>query len=224
MHFFKMKGAWSGLFAFLYNNVISNNVMEMYEAGDALLPEIASGAIVLDVGCGQGHATRLLAVKRPDYKVVGVDLSAAMIGNAVKFGASVPNLKFIRADAMSLPFDAETFDLGMSIASIKHWPDETRGLREIRRVLKPGGKLFILEADKNCEKQAAARFVARWRYLFPGTRPFIAWHFRKFIAGQGIDEESLRGLMSDAGFAHIEVLKMQGEPFIYAIAEKRLER
>jgi len=97
------------------------------------------GAKILDVGCGIGLSTFLLA--QEDYKVIGVDISSLLIKEAMS--RSNPNVKFIVGDVLNLPFSNSSFDVVTSYYLLEHIPDVERALSEMVRVLKKGGLLLI---------------------------------------------------------------------------------
>jgi ubiquinone/menaquinone biosynthesis C-methylase UbiE len=123
-------------------------------------------------------------------------------------------------DALWLPLPDESFDIVVSVASIKHWPDRRRGLEQIRRVSKRGGLAYVIEVEKNGSKQDVQRFVDRWRLVLPGTRPFLYGYFRLFVAGQGLREEEMATLFRDAGFSSVYVQKIPSEPFLIGLGIK----
>lgn len=101
---------------------------------------------VLEVGFGPGVAVQLLLQRVPAGSVAGVDPSQEMVRQAAKRNADA--LLSHRADlrqssAERLPFADETFDKALAINSMQVWPDAGAGLREIRRVLKHGGKVAL---------------------------------------------------------------------------------
>lgn len=115
----------------------------------ALLAALARrhpGAEALDLGCGGGHVTYAIAphVRR----VVACDLSEQMLGvvAAEAAGRGLANVETRAAAAEALPFPDGGFDLVVSRFSAHHWRDVEAGLREIRRVLRPGGTAAIADA------------------------------------------------------------------------------
>jgi SAM-dependent methyltransferase len=227
MNLFYMKGSYDPTTSRLYNWVVVPALEELYREQSGSFLEGAlerSGARVLDVGCGPGHAVAIMARQYPELELTGVDLSEEMIAEAKRRNAGVSNLSFRQGDAMALPFEDNSFDHVTSMASIKHWPDQRQGLSEIRRVLTPGGTALVMEADRNCSWRAAHNFVLRWRGVFPPGRPLITYWFRRFVAGQGMSAGQLERLFADAGFVQPELTAMEDYPAVVARGVKATER
>jgi arsenite methyltransferase len=106
------------------------------------------GDAVLDVGCGPGfYVAELLEEVGPGGRVVGVDGSDAMLGLAARRNAGFDNVEFIEADATSLPVAEASFDAALSVQVLEYVADVPAALAEIRRALKPGGRLAIWDVD-----------------------------------------------------------------------------
>jgi demethylmenaquinone methyltransferase / 2-methoxy-6-polyprenyl-1,4-benzoquinol methylase len=104
---------------------------------DALaLPQ---GAVVLDLACGTGDLTRL--ARRQGYRVVGADLSAGMLA------ANTTGAPLLEADSSSLPFVDGAFDGIVCGYALRNFTDLSLALAETARVLRPGGRLAVLEVD-----------------------------------------------------------------------------
>ena len=105
-------------------------------------------AAVLDVGCGTGELTARLAAKFPGASFVGVDLEEPHLERArtrcATFGARV---RFEVADALALPYGDAAFDYVVCRHVIQAVPDPARVLAEIRRVLRPGGRVHLIAED-----------------------------------------------------------------------------
>lgn len=97
---------------------------------------------VLDLACGSGIYTRPIARRRPEARVVGLDLSPPMLAVAGRLAAreTLPHLHFVRGDAQRLPFSDARFDLVNCCGALHLFPEPKRALAEIARVLRPGGR------------------------------------------------------------------------------------
>jgi len=99
---------------------------------------------VLDLGCGVGWATRVLAQRAARGMAIGIDLSDRMIHQARKEYRNPHNTFFLVADASGIPFGDAFFNSLLSVESIYFYPGLDLAFHEVHRVLKPGGKAFFL--------------------------------------------------------------------------------
>ncbi len=109
------------------------------------IAELDSTQAVLDIGCGPGAAVRAAA----DWvaRAVGVDRSESMIDIARRRSRRFPNVEFAVGGAEALPFPDAEFDRVWTIHSFHHWEQPAAGLAESLRVLRPGGRLLIVESE-----------------------------------------------------------------------------
>jgi len=98
---------------------------------------------VLDLGCGTGRLLERASTRWPDARFIGVDLSSAMIAEASRKRPGDARYRFVVGDAAALPLDSASVDVALSTISFHHWGDQLGGVREVARVLRPGG-LFVL--------------------------------------------------------------------------------
>lgn len=110
---------------------------------DVLLNEPRAGATVLDAGCGPGRLALRIATGRPDLRVHGVDLSAGMIEAAVARAGD--RVEFTHADLADLPLPTDSVDLIVSTASYHHWEHVDPIVRELARVLRPDGMIWLYD-------------------------------------------------------------------------------
>jgi ubiquinone/menaquinone biosynthesis C-methylase UbiE len=109
--------------------------------------EFPAAAQVLEVGCGTGALTRMLPREAEVDSVVGMDLAPSLLDRARELAADLPNLRFEQADAGSLPFTDETFDVAVFDSTLSHVPEPERALAEVFRVLRPSGWLAAFDGD-----------------------------------------------------------------------------
>lgn len=100
---------------------------------------------VLDLCCGTGDMALALQRQAPQAEITGADFSHTMLVLASKKNSQPPRVKWIEADALQLPFPDQSFDLVTSAFGFRNLADYDAGLREIFRVLRPGGQCGILE-------------------------------------------------------------------------------
>jgi SAM-dependent methyltransferase len=105
------------------------------------------GDTVLDIGCGSGAAVRSLAKHLHKGLIIGIDPTPKMLELArrnTSFAALPCQTQFLHGAAEQLPLENQTVDLALAINSLHHWHDCQRGLAELGRVLKPGGRLLVI--------------------------------------------------------------------------------
>jgi len=208
MHLFDMIGGWGRLEARSYNVVVMPALREIYRSMiDRYLPlaGIEEGKLLVDVGCGAGHATALVGRRFPGLRLVGVDLSGEMLARAKREARDAPNVGLVRADAMRLPLADASCDVAVSLASIKHWPDRARGVAEMFRVLRPGGRAFVMEVDRLASRETSMNFVRRWKLTPWLVRPVVLRYFMRFVVGAGLTTQELEALGAGAGFTGVDV-------------------
>jgi SAM-dependent methyltransferase len=149
------------------------------------LMKIPPSARVLDVGCGSGWATRLMAERATSGRVVGIDISDEMIRIADETSASLPNVEFRVASAEKLPFTDGEFTHSFSMESLYYYADMLAALKEIRRVLGPKG-LFVTVLD-----------------LYQENAPSHQWIDQLKVPVQLLGVKEYRNLFQRAGFVSV---------------------
>jgi arsenite methyltransferase len=123
---------------------------------------------VLEVGCGVGYNTRHLAERVPGCIFIGVDLSESHVKSAAKDAKGLQNLSFEPGDFQRMRFEERDFDAVFAVESLCQAEDVCKALREIARVLRPGGRLLVIECvraapldDCDEELRLAAQLVEK---------------------------------------------------------------
>ena len=136
----------------------SRRLERMYSTPDVAAQRAATiqalhpveGDKILDVGTGSGFlADELGPLVGASGEVVGIDVSEAMLAMARAKCASQPWLRFEVGDAVDLPFSDRQFDGAVSAQVFRHIPNVKAALREVWRVLRPGGRFVLLDTDWN---------------------------------------------------------------------------
>jgi ubiquinone/menaquinone biosynthesis C-methylase UbiE len=160
---------------------------------------LRAGERVLDVGCGTGVVTRLAAERvGPGGTVAGVDINPGMLAIARSVTPPEMGIEWYEAGAESMPLPDGAFDAVLCQMSLQFIADRLRGLREMQRVLTPGGRLVL-----NVPGPAAPMFEiladAMGRHIAPRAAGFVRAVF-------ALNEETeLEDLLKDAGFGQVHV-------------------
>ena len=123
----------------------------------AALPE-RSDPVCLDLACGTGDICLQLAARYPRGRIVGLDLTAAMLDLALQRGAP-PHLLYLQGDMHDLPLATASCDLVTGSYALRNAPDLARAIAEIARVLCPGGRAVFLDFAR-----ATTPAGQRWQY------------------------------------------------------------
>jgi SAM-dependent methyltransferase len=155
---------------------------------------------VVEVGSGLGILARDVGALVPDGLVVGVEYSAAQLAAAER---ALPNVRFLQGDAHRLPLHDDRFDVAYCRYVLEHVADPLQVLREMRRVLKPGGKAFVQENDIRVVRfdPDCPTFDAVWNQFAI---------LQQQLGGDAFVGKKLFGLFKRAGFREI-ALSLQPE-------------
>jgi SAM-dependent methyltransferase len=166
------------------------------------LADVRAGEHVLDVACGTGVVTRLAAARvGSGGRVVGLDVNAAMlaVARALPAMGGAP-IEWLEASALEVPLPDAAFDVVLCQQGLQQFPDRTAALREMRRVLAPGGRLAASVWGRIEGSPGMAALVsALERHV-----GLEAANNRRAPFALG-DADEIRGLLAGAGFRDIEV-------------------
>lgn len=148
----------------LLNTLMTAGLHHAWRERAADRAEVSSGNSVLDVCCGTGDLSLDLAQRvAPGGSVIGCDFSEPMLDLAREKAAKrqAEGVRFEWADALRLPYDAGRFDAVTVGFGVRNFADRDQGLREMSRVLRPGGRLVILEFTEP-QRPPFSTFYSLW--------------------------------------------------------------
>ena len=167
---------------------------------------IANHFTILDVGCGGGRTVEKLAGIAKDGKIYGIDYaegsfaaSRAQNEQLIKEG----RVAIEKASVSQLPFPDSNFDLVTAIETQYYWPNLPGDMREILRVLKPGGKLIVIAETYKGGKYDKLKWPVMW-----------------LLRSSHLSVNDHRELFSSAGFADVEIFEEHDKGWICGIGRK----
>ena len=196
----------------LLNHLLSGNIDKRWRRRVVrrLAPRLPANPNVLDVACGTGDLS-IEFFEQSKAKVVGLDFCRPMLELAREKKRDV---EFIEGDALRLPFGDETFDavtIGFGLRNLSSVED---GLRELRRVLRPGGWAGVLEFS---QPAVGLRSMVRFYYahLLPRLGGWLsgsrgAYEYLPDSISRFPNQPELAAMMTDAGFAEVSFENLTG--------------
>jgi len=163
---------------------------------------------ILDVGCGGGKTISKLASGASEGKVYGVDFSRDSVGVASKVNRRLieaGRVEIREASVSELPFSNDFFDLVTGVETHFWWPDLPGDVREVLRVLKPGGELILIAE------------------IYKGAKTKTAQLAEKYLPVSGmklLSEDEHRELLANAGYSDVQVFVEPASGWICARARK----
>ena len=202
----------------LLNHLLSGNTDKRWRrlVARKLQPALSvDGARALDVACGTGDlALALAAVTKA--RIVGTDFCRPMLEIATrKASTNVSEIPFIEGDALKLPFADEAFNAVSIAFGLRNLSNVEEGLRELRRVLKPSGRVAILEFSRPVVPGFRALFQFYFTRVLPKLGGIIsgsrgAYEYLPDSVSRFPDQKRLAAMMRETGFEEVEYQNLTG--------------
>ncbi len=192
----------------LTNHVLSGGLDIYWRCRTVKLLKKLQPQYVLDLACGGGELTMELQRLKP-LRTVGADISSAMLKKAVRSAQRLQNkIEYIEAPAEKLPFADNGFDLITVAFGLRNFADKQKALQEVRRVLKPGGTLAILEFTLPSSRLIRAFYLLYLKHILPqigglcsGCRTPYQYLAASIVCFSAFD---LTSLLKTSGFSSID--------------------
>jgi len=166
--------------------------------------QLAEGANVLEVAPGPGYFSIELA-KLGHHGIIGLDISETFVEIARKYAQEAGvEVDFQRGNASKMPFASNSFDLILCRAAFKNFTDPVGALREMRRVLKPGGQALIIDLRKDTPKKAIAAHVDNM-HVGRLNSAFIKLTFRTMLLKRAYTRQDFERFIAESGFEKFKI-------------------
>lgn len=203
----------------LMNDLMSGGVHRIWKRFTIELSGVRKGNAVLDIAGGTGDlAARFAEIVGPEGRVVLADINDSMlqVGRDKLLDKGLQaNLEFVQADAQFLPFPDDSFDCITIAFGLHNVTDKNLALRAMLRVLKPGGRLLVLEFSKPQNELLGKAYDAYSFRVLPFMGRLVAndsdsYQYLAESIRMHPDQDTLKDLMEDAGFTRCEYHNMTG--------------
>lgn len=180
-------------------------MMNQYvELADRMAGELAPGSSVLEVAPGPGYFSMELA-KRGNYSITGLDLSHTFVEMAAKRAAQIGvKARFLQGSASNMPLPANSFDFLLCRAAFKNFGQPVVALREMCRVLKPGGRALIIDLRGDASPSDISGQVNEMK-LTTVNRYLTKLAFRWFLLRRAYTKQQFEQMLAQTTFSHSAV-------------------
>ena len=203
----------------LMNDLMSAGVHRLWKRMTIEMSGVRRGNSVLDIAGGTGDLTaKFSRIVGPEGTVVLADINSSMLQvgrDRLMDRGVVNNVIFSQADAQYLPFPDNTFDVITIAFGLRNVTDKDMALRSMLRVLKPGGRLLVLEFSKPANPVLSKVYDTYSFSILPKLGKLFAsdadsYQYLAESIRMHPDQETLQGMMDNAGFANTDFHNMTG--------------
>ncbi|MFD1543665.1 class I SAM-dependent methyltransferase [Nonomuraea guangzhouensis] len=193
-----------GTIARWYANNTGKDLSRFAEQTRAVVARAPAGADLLEVAPGPGYLAIELA-RTGDYTVTGLDVSTSFVQIARRKAAEAGvQVDFRHGNVSAMPFEDASFDFIVCCAAFKNFSDPVGALREMHRVLRPGGRAYINDLRRDLSKEAVDADVARMR-LDPVNRAITRYILRSVLPRRAYDKRQFTAIISHTDFRTFDI-------------------
>jgi ubiquinone/menaquinone biosynthesis C-methylase UbiE len=193
-----------GMIAKWYTANTGKSLDEFAKLARRIAGQLPPGSALLDVAPGPGYFSIELA-KLGAYSITGLDISHTFVEIASRKAAEAGvHVEFRQGNASSMPFAQDTFDFLVCRAAFKNFAQPVRALREMCRVLKPGGRCLIIDLRKDASIESINHEVEGMG-LNPVNKALTKLAFRTMLLKSAYTKEQFRYMLSQAKFQRADI-------------------
>lgn len=201
------------------NDAMSMGLHRLWKRRAIQLTGVRTGQTVLDLASGTGDlAKQMAALVGPTGKVVFSDINASMLAEGrarMESRGLIGNIRYAQINAENIPFPDDTFDCVTIGFGLRNVTDKQKALNEMCRVIKPGGRVLILEFSQVTMPGLKPIYDAYSFHLLPKMGKWIAkdeasYRYLAESIRKHPDQQTLKGMMADAGLEDTEFFNLNG--------------
>ncbi|MBN3135575.1 bifunctional demethylmenaquinone methyltransferase/2-methoxy-6-polyprenyl-1,4-benzoquinol methylase UbiE [Pectobacterium punjabense] len=203
----------------LMNDLMSFGIHRIWKRFTIECSGVRRNQRVLDLAGGTGDLTaKFSRMVGEGGEVILADINASMLKvgrEKLRNKGIIDNINYVQANAEALPFPDDFFDCITISFGLRNVTDKNKALRSMYRVLKPGGRLLVLEFSKPIIKQLSTVYDAYSFHILPRIGEAVAsdagsYRYLAESIRMHPDQETLKGMMSDAGFDSVNYFNLTG--------------
>lgn len=199
------------------NNVISFSMHKRWKKDTIKRLNLKENHKLLDVCCGTGDFSIMSSKSNKDINVTGLDFSENMLSVArmKKKELKLDNVNFVHGNAMDLPFDDNSFNAVIVGFGLRNTPDYEQVIREMTRVVKPGGKVACLDTSHPTLPVFKQIYWLYFKYIMPRLGQLFAKHKEEYqwlndSTEKFLNKKELKVLFEKAGLKNVKIISYAG--------------
>ena len=191
--------AMEGPIAAWYSKITLKDLKRHKLMASQLAPKIPVGSSVLEIAPGPGYFCIELA-KLGKYKITGMDISKSFVEIATRNAAEAGvKVNFRQGNASNMPFESGSFDFTFCQAAFKNFSEPVKAITEMYRVLRPGGKVVIVDLRRDTSREEIKREVEGMG-LGPINEAMVKWTFNQMLLKSAYSIADMESMIAQTPF------------------------